>query len=167
MSDSWITEDGTHLLILSAIQKLNKNGKKAHKDELLAEINVFKSHLDLIMLQLFEKGFLDRESNWQDAVTYSYALSDKGVKALETNRNQAQRFVRTVIESYEKGDKETVYHLLNENRDSLWFAYYEGLISNKDLKNLMHFLGLSIRSFWWDKTSQKWADRFFDGYGAF
>jgi hypothetical protein len=151
VSDGWITEDGTHLLTLPVIQKLNKDGKKPHKDELLSEVNVFKSQLDLMMIQLLEKGYLDRESNWQDVVTYSYGLSDKGEKVLETNRNQAKKFVSTVVNHYEEGDKESLYQLLNENRDSLWFVYYEGLVSEEDLKKLVQFLGLGVRSFWWDK----------------
>ena len=148
-------DDEAHMEVLSNIAKLNKREIRPDLDLLRKGVKVTKSHLELIISDLFKKDYIDSDSAVRD-----YAITDNGQKILDTYRNQARKFASSVLKLYEAGDDEQLYDLVMNHKDFLWFGYYERFITKDEIKKIAKKLDASIARIWWDKSIQSWGSRY-------
>jgi predicted transcriptional regulator len=144
-----IGDDEAHMLALSNIERLNKNAINPDLDDLLKHVRLAKSHLDLIISDLFKMGYIDSESNVSD-----YHITEKGINILERYRSQVKHFAWSIKQLYDNNQKDALYTLLMQKKDLLWFAYYERLITKNEIQNIAKKLDASIPRIWWDKSIQ-------------
>jgi len=147
--NSGVREDETLMQILSNIEKLNKDGIKPDLHDLTKRVKLTKSHLDLTLSELFKKGYIDSESNVRD-----YCITSKDKNILQRHKRKVQHFVDSIMLYYRNNEKVELYKLVTENKDLLWFAYYERIITKKEIQSIAKKLGVSIARMWWDKSIQ-------------
>ncbi len=147
------------MTLLSIIEKLNKKSINPDMDGLLEHANLFESHLEYIITSLLEKGYIDKESNSKLYDTYDYIATEKGKDLLVQYRIQVKNLITSIMQLYQNNEKEELRNRIKENRDSLWFAYYEGFITKKGLQDIADLLDENMQRIWWDESFQKWMDR--------
>jgi hypothetical protein len=81
-------------------------------------------------------------------------------------KEQALAFAHTAKRLAHCKNRRALYDLLTENRNMLWFAYYDGMLSKKDLDSITKVLDMEMKHFFWDKKSEFWKDLFWEGYGV-
>lgn len=147
-----IRDDEARMEVLSNIEELNGNAINPDLKDLLKRVKVTKSHLNLIVSDLFKKGYIDSEST-----IYDYHITEKGKSILERYRSQVKHFAFSVKQLYQTNQKDDLYSLLMEHKDLLWFAYYERLLTKREIQNISKTLDVSIARIWWDKSIQHWG----------
>lgn len=164
-SHGGITEHGTHLIVLSIIENLNKDKKIANKKDVSDRVKLYSSHMGFIITSLLEKGYIKRESDWNRFDTDSYNITESGTNVLERNRIMVKNLVTSMMALCHKKEREQLYESVTENRESVWFAFYEGFLTKDEMMNITQVLRLGIRHFLWDRSFQKVVDVAWPGYG--
>lgn len=157
-SKEGITEDCNHLIVLSTIEKLNNDGNIANRRAIMDHAKLFSPYLDGIITFLLDEQYVERESDWNRHDTYSYGLTQNGRNMLERNRLKATNFANCLIALCKTNQKELLYKSVTENRESLWFAHFEGFLNEEELMNITQLLRLGTRHFLWDQSIQKVVD---------
>lgn len=93
-----VREDGTHMTLLSIIEKLNKKSINPDMDGLLEHANLFESHLEYIITSLLEKGYINKESNSKLYDTYDYIATEKGKDLLVQYRIPVKNLITSIMQ---------------------------------------------------------------------
>lgn len=144
---------------------MNKDKKIVNKKDVSDRVEVYSSHLGFIISSLLEKGYIERESDWNRFDTYSYNITESGTNVLERNRILAKNFAASMVALCQNNEKEQLYKSVIENRESFRFAFYEGFLTKGDIIKITQVLRLRIRRFLWDRSFQKVVDVAWPGYG--
>jgi hypothetical protein len=160
-------EDATLVRVLSVIEKLNQAVKRPGIDDLQSHlsVNISRSHMDYLVAILLEKGYLDKILNPERYPFTEYAITLSGSDFLKRYRDQVQSFAVAAKHLSKNKQRGKLYTHISNNRNLFWFAYYDGILTKKDLRNFRDLLEMEMNRFFYGRKSDIWADFYNRGYG--
>lgn len=151
------------MTVLSAIEKLNRGGINPDMSYLLKNVSVFGSHLEYILHDLLQKGYIKRHPNSAIYDTYEYSITQDGKEGLVRLRIKVADFMVAVRRLHANKRKNELYRLVMEGKDMIWFAYSEKTTTLDELRDFAKHLEMNIQRLWLDESFQRWIDRNWSG----
>lgn len=155
MAHNDILRDDAHMEVLALIQKLNEREIRPDLKMLSKRVKVTRSHLEMIISNLFKMDLIDSESAVRD-----FVITTKGRMTIDGYRNQARDFATFVLREHQTSDKDGLYSYITNNKDLLRFAYHEKFLTKDEIKKVARKLDASVARLWWDKSLQGWGSRY-------
>jgi hypothetical protein len=137
--------------LLKFISELNSNGINPTFNDLLQQFCSSKNLLQLDILDLLEKRYLEETELIDGAYSNTgYAITEKGEHAFGRYLSRVSYFISRLEQLYEQGDNDNLYKALEDNRnDMLRFAYFNGLITKAQVEKMAKKLDVSVERIWW------------------
>lgn len=145
-----VTESEMHVLYL--VEKFTNKERIPNFNDLSTCIRMAKAQLEFTISELLQKQFLNQLSLPEPSgyVRQGYAVTKKGKETLVAYVKNAQKFVNMIIGlEVAKDERYQIIELIDKNRDLLWFAYYRGLITKRQIENIAKKLHTSVSQIWW------------------
>jgi hypothetical protein len=146
------SENEATMRLLELIKGLNANSNNPTIDELLELFCDSTTFMKFTTSDLMEKGYLERVEPIDDAGARrkpGYVITVKGKYALDRYVSRVNHFISKLEETYESGTIEELYRMLEDDRDSLWFAYYGRKITKEQIDKMAKRLDISPERIWW------------------
>jgi hypothetical protein len=143
-------EDDTHMHILSVLIEFGNVNSNPTFGELLEHVHTVKTHLELCLSALSDKGYIETVStSWRDLYFKNgYKITDRGRQAFDLYIHRAKYFISSLMETYRQNDKEALYRLVMENRALLWFGYSRKLITKQEVEKIAETLDTTPIKLW-------------------
>ena len=150
--------------VLSVIERLNQAVKRPGMNDLLSYLRIDRPHTDYLLSILLDRGYIDKLSTSEPYYSTKYSITAQGSNFLRQHKTDAKEFAALARQLCVDNKREQLYDHISRNRNLFWFAYYDGFLTKKDLRNFKDLLQMEMNRFFW--KSELWADFYNRGYGV-
>jgi len=147
-----VRKNEAQIRLIALIDELAAKEVPTSFNNLLPYLKNLKAHLEFYLNDLESEGYIEETSAEDDTSGYFrlvFRVTEAGRLAYETYVRDVSHFLTRLMDMNEKGTNEELFHLLEDNRDLLWFAYYKGMINKQSIEDVARRLDVSLGQIWW------------------
>ena len=181
-----IADNENHMLVLSIIQRKDKEGIDTDIEQLAELATLFESHAEYVIFNLLEEDYIKADNNFEQygkenespdddnqqgtttkledekpldlLAVQDYDITQKGKVILEKRLVQLKELVTIMVKLYEKKETEELYNYLVANKDWLPLMLYAEILTMNNLKKILSLLDIDIHRLRQDELQRNLED---------